>query len=347
MTTRLKRSRCVWALIEVASKRGRPFPRHTAGGTLRGMETRTIRLAGPRTMGSHVRGRVLAEASELLVHGTQRALRLRTQGRSSARSSLPWIEAASDVVLSIGSSADKSVGPTLLHVEVPTLLEAAPTAFQQLEMFPELDASRTSVDYLVDSISAALSPNGDDALYDAPFLEFLRRRSGMFEAGIETMAFIDGAGRSRTLVELTVGSLQNLKSLEDQIPPPQRVRLAGFLDAIRASDLSFVMVLGDGTKIRGVAEDASTLQAHWKTRIMVSGRIFYTATRRILRVEADNIAPATDRDFEVWGLAPLADLSMAQLRRTQGPRSGLSAVFGRWPGDETDEEVIAALGSTS
>lgn len=313
------------------------------------MENRTVRMDGPRTMGSHVRGRVLAEATELLVHGTQRALRLRTQGRSAARGSVPsWIEAASEVVISIdASTARHASGPTLLHVQVPTLLEAAPNAFQQVELFPELDVRRTSFDYLVDSMSAAVSPTGDDALYDLPFLEFLRKRSVLFDAGVETLQFIDGAGRSRSLLELTLGSLQSLKSLEEQIPLPQRIRLAGFLDTIRASDLSFVLVLNDGSRVRGVADDPAALQAHWKTRVVVSGRVYYTSRQRIQRIEAERIIDATDRDMDVWGLAPTVDLSPSQLRRHQGPRSGLSAIFGRWPGDESDEEVLAALGQTS
>ncbi len=312
------------------------------------METRTVRIAGPRTMGSHVSARVLAEASELLVHGTQRALRLRTQGRSSARGSVPsWIDSASDVIVSIAGSARQVCEPTLLHVEVPSLVEAAPSAFRQLDLFPELDVTRTSFDYLVDSVSAAIDPAGDDTLYDLPFLEFLRRRSAMFDAGVETLQFMDGSGRRRTLLELTIGSLQELKSLEEQIPPPQRVRLAGFLDTIRASDLSFVLVLPDGSKIRGVGDDASALQKHWQTRVVVSGRVYYTSRRRILRIEADHFSPATERDLEVWGLAPVVDLAAAQLRRHQGPRSGLSAVFGRWPGDESDEEVFTALEQSS
>jgi hypothetical protein len=27
----------------------------------------------------------------------------------------------------------------------------------------------------------------------------------------------------------------------------------------------------------------------------------------------------------------------------QGPRSGINAIFGRWPGDESDEEIMEAL----
>jgi hypothetical protein len=31
------------------------------------------------------------------------------------------------------------------------------------------------------------------------------------------------------------------------------------------------------------------------------------------------------------------------LDRPQGPDSGLNAVMGKWPGDETDEEILALL----
>ncbi len=312
------------------------------------MERRTVRLAGPGTLGSHVHARVLGETTALLVEGTQRALRLRTQGRSAARGSLPpWIEAASDVVLSVRGSTERWSGPTLLHVELPTLLQAAPGTFGQLEMFPELDLSRTSFDYLVDSMSAAVSPAGDDALYDVPFLEFLRKQSSIFDAGVDTMAFVDGAGRSRTLLELTIGSLRGLQSLEETIPPPQRMRIAGQLDTIRASDLSFVLVLDDGSKVRGVADSASSLKEHWKTPVVVSGRGFYTSKQRIQRIEADHIVPATKRDLEVWGVAPPAEISVPHLRRPQGPRSGLAAVINRWPGDESDEEIARALRAMS
>jgi hypothetical protein len=30
-------------------------------------------------------------------------------------------------------------------------------------------------------------------------------------------------------------------------------------------------------------------------------------------------------------------------RQPQGPRSGVNAIIGRWPGDETEEEIASAL----
>ncbi|MBI3099532.1 MAG: hypothetical protein HYY93_15095 [Planctomycetes bacterium] len=38
-----------------------------------------------------------------------------------------------------------------------------------------------------------------------------------------------------------------------------------------------------------------------------------------------------------------AALDPRTLMQPQGPKTGLNAIFGRWPGTESDEEVAAAL----
>ena len=42
-----------------------------------------------------------------------------------------------------------------------------------------------------------------------------------------------------------------------------------------------------------------------------------------------------------------AELDTARLHKPQGPRSGVSAVFGKWPGEETDEEFEELLKESS
>ena len=38
-----------------------------------------------------------------------------------------------------------------------------------------------------------------------------------------------------------------------------------------------------------------------------------------------------------------AELDPATFWQPQGPHSGVNAIIGRWPGDETDEQIAAAL----
>ena len=36
-------------------------------------------------------------------------------------------------------------------------------------------------------------------------------------------------------------------------------------------------------------------------------------------------------------------LDLAALHQPQGPDSGINAIMGKWPGDETEEEILALL----
>jgi hypothetical protein len=65
---------------------------------------------------------------------------------------------------------------------------------------------------------------------------------------------------------------------------------------------------------------------------------------RVLRLHADHIEPAGN-DFSLWSVEPrpLWGAAAPPLRRPQGPRSGINAIIGRWPGDESEAEIAAAL----
>jgi hypothetical protein len=65
----------------------------------------------------------------------------------------------------------------------------------------------------------------------------------------------------------------------------------------------------------------------------------------VLRIDADGIEPAGE-DFTLWSFEPrplLGEGAVETLRKPQGARSGLAAIVGEWPGDESDEEVRRSL----
>ncbi len=110
-----------------------------------------IKLDGPGVRGTRVNAILLREVLSLIIDGGQKALRIRTEGRSTARGLTPkWIEAASEF------SVEILEGSTVLEVEAPSLIEADPDEFAQQQLFPEIDPERTSVDYFAESLSAAI-----------------------------------------------------------------------------------------------------------------------------------------------------------------------------------------------
>jgi hypothetical protein len=310
------------------------------------MAKRRIKLEGPAAKGVVVNAVLLRNLLSLVIDGSQRALRMRTQGRSTARGSLPrWIAAASQMDVQI------LPGSTILEIDAPTLLEADPEEFQQNTFFPEVDADLTAIDYLAESLAAATgATEGKADCFDKPLLELFRDFEGVFDHGISSMA-IEG----RTLKRgkpLRIGpeEIRELRDLEKKIPPAQEILLAGRLDTIRHSDRTFTLVAVETSEtVKGIADTQHDLPALWGEDVLVSGTAHFGADGRILRVETRDIRKANERDLQLWAAIPepLETAVLAVPRASQGPRTGLNAVFGRWPGDETDDEVSDALSRMS
>lgn len=79
---------------------------------------------------------------------------------------------------------------------------------------------------------------------------------------------------------------------------------------------------------------------------VVSGTAHFRASGSLLRVDADLLQPGGDEDLAMWSETPrpLFDVAdVRDLRRLQGACTGIDAIIGAWPGDETDDEVFAML----
>lgn len=306
------------------------------------MRHHRIELEGPGATGIVVKAKLLRSVLDVVIEASQQAVRLRTQGRSRARGALPhWIDAATDFEVRI------TEGSTVLEVQAPTLLEVDPDQFAQGKLFPEIDPEYSSLDYMVDAVEAALSGDQRAELYDAGLLETVGRLGSVFGQGIATVTFVTES-RSRGAVRLTPDALPHFRNLEATIPPPRQVKAAGYLDGIRHSDHTFSLRLrGEARALRGVAKEdhRRDLQEMWGKAALVSGLAYFTASGGIQRIEAKRIKAASDRDLQVWSMPePVALVgSVARFRVEQGPRSGLGAILGRWPGDESDEEIAEAL----
>lgn len=282
----------------------------------------------------------------MLLDATRGSLRLRVEGRSTARGSLPaWLAAAADFEV-VGIEA----GSTTLVVEAPALAEAAPALFRQQALFEPVDASDSAFGLMEQTLRAAVDGRSDSDLFDRPLLSTFRRFNLVLGAGFSAIEMTNGNADARTLI-LDCDSVAAVDRLIRATPQPQRTRVAGALDTIRHSDRMFTLLMEDGKAVKGIAEGvaAEQLASLFGQRVVVQGTAVFRPSGALLRVEADAIEPA-GAGADAWSRipAPLFDgLDAASLRQPQGPRSGINAVIGRWPGDESDEEVAAALGELS
>ena len=87
------------------------------------------------------------------------------------------------------------------------------------------------------------------------------------------------------------------------------------------------------------------MQPLWRDRVLVVGTAVYRTSGNLLRVEAEDIQTGNDAPnlFSRLPTPSHAKLNSNDLRESQGKRSGMAAIMGKWPGEETEEEIEAAL----
>jgi hypothetical protein len=123
--------------------------------------------------------------------------------------------------------------------------------------------------------------------------------------------------------------------------------VAGTLDTISASRSDILLRLPDGTTVpvRLLQHDPEGLRALFAGRVVVSGMARFRTSGKLLRVDAEHIGLARESDA-LWEKqpAPRPSRSDPVARHVpQDEKTGVSAFLGTWPGDESDEELLAAL----
>ena len=308
------------------------------------MERYEIRLQGAEARGNRISGPLLLDLLSILTEGSRQALRLRLDGRSKFTGPAPsWLAPATrfDVV----GIRD---GSTIVDIEAPSLAEAAPEKFAQRDFFSEMNIDQSAVTLMEASLSDALSGKAESDLYDDDLIETFEGLSEIVGKGYDTLQM-----KGPRPVSVDAASLRKLVTLRDSTPAPRRVRIAGFLEAIRWSDRMFTLKLADGSKLRGVAlsdaVDRESLRLGFGTKVAISARAVFRPSGRVLRIEADHMEAATG-DVGVWSVVPKpmdGKLDRRTLIELQGPKTGINAIWGKWPGDESDEQIAEWLRNVS
>jgi hypothetical protein len=299
------------------------------------MKSQPITLRGPAARGSTVSGSVLHGLLGVLLEGCQRVVRLIVEGRSTAAGEAPaWLERVIDFDVS-GIEA----GSTRLVIEASPLREVLP----EMLGVRSLGAETTALDLFVRGLSDAVRADVNSALFDLPLLETYAKLERVLRQGFDVIEFVGDPP-----LRLDAASLDAIGRSRLRIPPPRQVRVAGRLASVPHDDRAFTLQLDEGV-VRGlVSERVSPAQLARSVGapVVVSGLAVFRPSGAVLRLEAHRIDEADER-AGVWGRMPRplfeAAEPVVQYRVRQDPRSGLAAIMGKWPGDESDEEIAEIL----
>jgi hypothetical protein len=151
----------------------------------------------------------------------------------------------------------------------------------------------------------------------------------------------------RTLVE-EQARLRSANGRRSKTPPSERVIVAGILDQLTGSERAFGLLLPTGERLRGTLPpgEPERFAALFGKKVVVDGIARFRKSGAVARLVASHLQLASEKDA-IWERMPkpkpqtLADLEPG-IPPPPGS-NGMEFVFGKWPGDETTEELLAAL----
>lgn len=290
----------------------------------------------------------LAELLAALKEGARLALRFQAEGISSQPGPRPrWLEACTSHVIT-GLSA----GSAVLELEAPTLEQAAPEVFPtggQISLLeqeePPVPPGSTALELFAAVLRQIQQGDGSTLKADRALLEgclrFARVPVGTF-SGIS----LGPINSEVPPVTLKASDIPLIEALVQQTPLPQAIRFTAKLDTISSTRPSVTLLSDDGEKILArLPGSVSTeeLRTLFGQRVMVAGTGHYRPSGRVQQIAISQIhlAAAEDELFSetprAWGSTPLFTPDSHE------PGSGVANFFGTWPGEESDEDLTAAL----
>ncbi len=245
----------------------------------------------------------------------------------------------------------QSAGPnntTQLHFTAPRLHDAASPLFEQTGMFDQgVDPEDTGFDLVGRMLADVANRRVDSERFDTPILQRLSKFAALLERGIDSLHL---AGHRLEEIQSADINMEVITSAEEmylETPASHRARVSGVLDMIRVSDRLFELLLPDNQRICVIwtASSVVPLRDFLSKPVVIEGIAVYRPSGSLLRIDAEAILPATEHDnfFATLPKPMSRKLDVKSLRSVQTAETGINRIWGAWDGDETDEEILAAL----
>ncbi len=305
------------------------------------MKKHTLKLLGGSSDAVRVPADALLEALTALIDGARLATRFLVEGESTRKGGRPaWLDAA----CAFDVTGLRS-GSAIVDFEAPVLGEAVGVErLPQLQLFakPTTDLEKLSaVECFANVLASVLSGDREQVVADRALLDACARFA---KCGSRAFQGVELSGLSRAPLLLREADVPRIELLRDETPGSRAVRVAGVLDTISASKTDVLIKLTGGEQVAARFEehDLSALKALFGKRVAVSGMGRFRPSGKLLLIDAEHLDEAAPGD-EVFDEVPTAQTGIFAGAVALHDRRDIAALYGTWPGDETDEELLAAL----
>lgn len=312
---------------------------------------RSLRLEGSAGLGAKPRPELIAPVLAHVRGSLQDAVRMGFLHSSRAKGRLPQgVRAAADVRFIGLAGADGEA--TLLRFEIPTFGEAAEDYFKQAELWEDgPKPEETAFELFAGALDDVRARRAESNRYDLGMLRSIRRYAGLFRrGGLARIAMPDVRYVHRPELDSEVLAIAG--ELADVTPGPRRVRVAGRLDLMGASQGVLKIHVDSGAVVTALwqgAEALESLATLFNRDVLCEGSGVFRPSGTLLRIDAEALAPA-EGQVDAFRTVPIAvprsDVSRAARARQAEP-TPYASFLGSIPGEESDEDFARAIEAMS
>ncbi|MBM4045131.1 MAG: hypothetical protein FJ279_08455 [Planctomycetes bacterium] len=304
-----------------------------------------LRLKGLQTPPGTIGIKALIDMCGLLMEAAERGLRLAVEGNSIKPGRMPvWLSKSLELTV---TGLEK--GSTVLDIEAPVLGETARNQIRQQDLWytpPKPDD--TALTLVCRSVHDTTAENLDSDMYDGgvlasllSFRPFLKRYAERIDLRCQS--------RARDRLQLDEGEMEKIRRLRMRTPQPRALLVSGLCDVIEHNRRRFRLVLNGSGPILGVLDpeflSVEHMRRFWGKRVTIKGMVHFRASGRPRLIEAQVIKPM-EQGEEIFQAVPYQQTEAEFMRGARQAGEGkdwLKNVWGKWPGDESAEELLAAL----
>jgi hypothetical protein len=304
-----------------------------------------LRVKGLNAPDGTIPVRTLLELLQGVIECSERGLRLLMEGASVKTGRPPsWLERAVDLTF-----CGLHRGSTVLEIEAPTLGDVIGSDLQQQDFWTRAPApTDTALSLFSRSVRDTTAENLESEYYDSGVLRALLALKPLFKTEAKCVE-LSAKGRPEEHVILTIAEMEKAERLKVRTPEPQAFIVSGHLDAIQHSRKRFQLVLPNGQAMPGRVDEeyisAESLREFWGKDVTAKGTVHFKPSGRIQLLQAQLIKPKAAGD-EVFAEMPAVQTEAAfvsNVFQAEERKDWLKEVWGKWPGDEPIEELLADL----
>lgn len=281
----------------------------------------------------------------LLAHTVEcaaRGLRLRIEGTSVKSGPTPaWLAKAMDLTFT-----GLGTGCTKLVVDAPHLGDVLGGEWRDADLFlPPPDPRDTALSILAHTLRDTMVENSESDYFDQGVLKSLLDFRPFFRNFANSVELVP-LDRPIEAVVFGLGEIEKAEKLSRQTPEARAFVISGTLESISHRQKRFLLELTDGQKLPGRIHEeflnAEELRNFWGHKVTIKGVVHFRPSGRVQLLEAHSLLARGTGD-EVFDLMPRAEESGELFEMPANKSHAFAGVRGMWPGDETIEELLAAL----